>query len=250
MRTLTLAAITIALLAGASPALAQKPAIRERARIPMRIGQENMQVEKFEAAARNFQEAIDIEPTFEDAYYWLGRANMAMKKFPEAIAALAKSRDLYQAQAGRQFSNSQEAQRLRRDEIIEIDERIRSLQAGPQTVAVQDQIRQLQDYRRRVQDTISRGNNMTIENTVPAWVSLSLGSAYFRAGKMLDAEREYKVAIQTDPKSGEAHQNLAVVYMTLQRYADAEREIVAAKKTGFKVNPALEEEIRQKRIKS
>ena len=54
---------------------------------------------------------------------------------------------------------------------------------------------------------------LSLEATVPPWVSLALGSAYFRAERFEDAEREYKATIAADSKAGEAHNNLAVVYL-------------------------------------
>ena len=82
---------------------------------------------------------------------------------------------------------------------------------------------------------------------MPPWVSLSLGSAYFRSGKMADAEREYKAAIAVDSRFGEAHNNLAVVYLETNRMAEAEAALKDAKKAGFKVNPQLEQAIKEKR---
>ena len=63
------------------------------------------------------------------------------------------------------------------------------------TPARQDLLRQLQNLRRDVQESIRRGNDMSIQSAVPAWVSLSLGSAYFRAGRVSDAEPQYEAAI-------------------------------------------------------
>ena len=227
---------------------AQTATDRERARTQVKLGWESMKAEAFAEAAKAFQQAVDIDPGFEYAYYSLGRADIALKKYVDAIAAFSKSRDLYQALSGRQFSSAQEAQRFRNDRITEIDEQIRIVQSGPQTPQAQDQLRQLQNTRRDLQLAIQRGtSSMSIENTVPAWVSLSLGSAYFRAGKMADAEREYKATIAADPKSGEAHSNLAVVYMTTGRLDEAEKSIEAAKKAGFRVNPQLEQDIRSRK---
>lgn len=206
-----------------------------------------MRVEAWEDAAKAFQQAIDVDSEFEDAYYSLGRANMALKKYVEAIAAYTKSRDLYRAQAGRRFTNQQEAQRYRRDRLTELDEVVRSLQTGPQTIRTQDQLRRVQEQRRQIQDYMQRGANFTIENTVPAFVSLALGSAYFRAGKLQDAEREYKEAIQADAKTGEAHSNLAVVYLETGRYDDAERSVAAAEKAGYKVHPQLKQDIKNRK---
>ncbi len=247
MRTCTIATATLLVLAAAPHASGQSKATRDRALIEYRLGWDDMTVEKFAEAAAEFQNAIDTDPSFEEAYYSLGRADMALKHYGEAIAAYTKCRDLYQARAGRKFTNAQEAQRSRRDQITEIDDRIRYLQQLPQTLQVQDQLRQIQEFKRRMQEDISRGNNISIENSVPAYVSLALGSAFFRAGQMQDAEREYKAAIAADSSAGEAHQNLAVLYLMTKRYDEAERSLEAAKKVGFKVNPALEAEIRSKK---
>jgi Flp pilus assembly protein TadD len=85
--------------------------------------------------------------------------------------------------------------------------------------------------------------SLTIDSKAPAFVSLALGSAYFRFGKLEDAEREYKAALEVDPRAGEAHSNLAVVYLETGRYADAERAVVAAEKAGFTVHPQLKQDI-------
>lgn len=98
-----------------------------------------------------------------------------------------------------------------------------------------------------MQDIIARGNNVTIDAAIPAWVSLSLGSAYFRSGKLADAEREYKATLEADRKSGEAHNNLAVVFLETGRFADAEASLKDAKKAGLKVNPQLEQAIKDKK---
>jgi len=216
---------------------------RQRARVQTKLGWEDMRAEAWEKAVKSFQNAIAIDPTFEVPYYGLGRAHMAMKNYVFAIVAYEKCRDLYRAQAGKQFTNAQEAQRFRQDRLTEIDDQIRMAQTGPQTAARADLVRQLQNVRRDVQENMQRGNNMTIESSTPAWVSLALGSAYFRSGRLADAEREYKATIASDSKSGEAHSNLAVLYLETGRYKDAAESLQAAKKTGFKVNPQLEKEI-------
>src|SRR4030095_3191791 len=147
----------------------------------------------------------------------LGRADMALKRYVAAAVAMLKCKEIYLAQAGRRFSNAQEAQRYRNDRLLEVDELIRQAQSGRTTQRSADQLRQLQEHRRQLQDLVSRGNNMTITVGVPSWVSLSLGSAYFRAGKLADAEREFKAAIDADGRSGEAMKNLAVVYLATER---------------------------------
>jgi Flp pilus assembly protein TadD len=131
---------------------------------------------------------------------------------------------------------------------MELDQVVQSLLRGPQTMRTQDEIRRVHEQRRQLQDYLQRGANMTIQNSVPAFVSLALGSAYFRAGMLEDAEREYKTAIEADSRTGEAHSNLAVVYMETGRFADAERAVAAAERAGHKVHPQLKKDI-QDRLK-
>jgi Tfp pilus assembly protein PilF len=97
-----------------------------------------------------------------------------------------------------------------------------------------------------VQEYAQRGNSLTVGNSVPAFVYVGLGSAYFRTEHWSDAEREYKAAIAVDPKSGEAHNNLAVVYLQTGRYKEADDAVRAAERAGYKVHPQLKQDIKAK----
>jgi tetratricopeptide (TPR) repeat protein len=232
----------------AAPAVqAQVNTDRRTAMTSYRLGFEHMRAERLDEAAAAFQAATEVDRTFEMAYYMLGRVRMLQRRYVEASAAFSRSRALFQNAGGRQFTNAQEAQRFRRDQLTELDELIRQLQSGPQTMQTQDQLRQLSDRRRALLENIQRGDNMSLMNTVPAFVSLSLGSAYFRMGNLTDAEKAYKETIAADAKVGEAHNNLAVVYLETGRLDEAEKAVAAAEKAGFKVQPQLKEEIRNRR---
>ena len=74
---------------------------------------------------------------------------------------------------------------------------------------------------------------------MPPSLFLALGSAYFRAGRLSDAEREYKLALAARADLAEARNNLAVVYFETGRAALAADEIRQAEKSGFKVHPEL-----------
>lgn len=237
---LTIAGLTCTIEAQRSQAL------RDRAMPHYVAGLEHLKVEEWDKAVAAFRMAVDTDSEFEMAYYGLGRAHMGLRQYADAITALARCRDLYAVQSGRLFTNTQEAQRYRKDQMMELDEIIRQYQSGPQTIRTGDTLRQLQERKRQLQETINRGTNLAIENTVPAYVSLSLGSAYFRSGRIADAEREYKATVGADPKSGEAHSNLAVVYMETGRLSDAERAVKAAEKAGFNVHPGLKAEIKKR----
>ena len=239
--------LLLVFLSLAAPSSAQPTVDRDRARVQVRNGWQAMDREDWAAAARDFQRATDIDRTFEDAYYGLGLAKVRLKHYGEALVAYVKCRDLYQAHAGRQFSTQQDAQRYRRDRMVEIDDAIRQTQAGPQNLRAQERLRQLQEQRRQLQETIRRGNDVSLGSDVPGYVYLGLGSAFFRLEQWEDAEREFKSAIAADDKLGEAYNNLAVVYLTTGRLAEAEKAVSAAEKAGYRVSPGLKDQIKNKK---
>jgi len=252
MRTASLAAVTVAALvltAHAQHKNFERNPERDRAMIQYRVGIEHLRAEAWDQAVSAFKSAIEIDPGFEMGYYGLGRAYLGLRQFGDAAGALVKCRDLYAAEGGRRFANTQEAQRYRRDQMMELDEIIRQYQSVPQSGRTSETVRQLSERRRLLQESISRGNDLALDNTVPAYVSLSLGSAYFRSGRLADAEREYKATVTSDPKSGEAYSNLAVVYLETGRVEDADKAVKAAERTGFKVHPGLKDDIKKRLVK-
>jgi Flp pilus assembly protein TadD len=80
---------------------------------------------------------------------------------------------------------------------------------------------------------------------VPAEVSVSLGSAYFRQGKLAEAEKQWKTAAEVNPKLGEAHNNLAAYYLMANEPAQAEKELKLAEKAGYPVHPRLKDDIKK-----
>ena len=249
MRRLTL--VVVILLVASALASAQRLARpnpeTERANSHYLIGLQHLQHEAWEDAVREFQAAIDIDPNFKLAYYGEGRAYMPMRRYVDAIKAYAACRDLYVAAGGQKFTNQLDAQRMRQDEVLALRELIRISGSGPQTIQAQNTQRQLENRLQTLQDTINRGYNISFQSEVPAFVSVALGSAYFRAERLVDAEREYKAAIDADDKAGEAHNNLAVVYMLTDRLAESEREMKLAEKSGFRVRSEFKQDLADRR---
>lgn len=252
-------AFVIALVSAGSPALSAQSAaektVRERAKVPYDEGMAHVRSEAFDAALKAFQQAITIDPSFDMAYYMLGRTHLAVRNYVAATVALGRCRDLYQADSTRQFTNKQERQRVLRDRMRDLDQLIEDTQRAAELPAnstrrfsmLQD-VRLYQERKRQLQD-LERNDTMQSTASVPAFVSLSLGSAYFRSGKLPEAEQAYLATIAADPRVGEAHNNLAVVYMETGRFDQAEKAVKAAEKAGLKVQQALKDEI-QKRKKA
>jgi tetratricopeptide (TPR) repeat protein len=214
-----------------------------------RVGQDAFRNEHLDVAEKEFQAAAKLDPTLELAPYGLGQVYMALKQYRPAIAAYEKCREVIRANAVVVAGDEIVYQR-RIDEQIKALEDEQRLYSQPgrtaNSPASQQNIRTIEMRIRAMKDAKHRTTGGGPEPT-PAWLSLALGSAYFRTDALPDAEREYRAAIEVDPKLGEAHNNLAVVYMMTSRYPQAEAEIAAAEKAGFKVNPQLKEDIKKAR---
>jgi len=210
-------------------------------------GWQALRAESFDESAKEFQTAIDLYPNFTLAYYGLGRAEMGRKHFADATRAYETCKSNYERAGSRDFQRQLDANRRRADEEMELKEAIRQTSQGPQGQRTQELTRQLQNQLRLVQQNSDRGMNVSIDTAVPPFVSLALGSAYFRAERLADAEREYKLAVAADPRMGEAWNNLAVVYLLMSRYDDAEMALKSAEKAGYNVNPGLKDDIKKKK---
>lgn len=244
------------LLASPAAALAQSPLHlspdAERAQQYYKLGWESLRSEAWAEAVTQFQRAIDIDRKFKLAHYGLGRSYMGLKKFSDATKAYETCKSLYEADAGEKFSNVQDADRMRQTDLDQIRIAINTLSSRSQSQqnaqATQNQIRRLRDEAQRIQlkrDAMT--NNLSIASEVPAFVSLALGSAYFRQERFADAESAYKAAIDADTNAGEAHNNLAVVYMLTGRLDDSTKEVALAEKVGYRVNPQFKRDLEDKR---
>ena len=212
-----------------------------------RAGQDALRNERFDDAEKEFQQSAKLDPTLELAPYGLGQVYMATKRYRPAIVAYQRSREVFHANAVTVAGDDMSRLRRIEDQIKELEDQVRLLQASPGrnagSPAVQANIRRLDDVIREMKDLRQRTHSGPVQT--PAWISLALGSAYFRADEMADAEREYRAAATVDPGLGEAHNNLAVVCMLTGRFGEAEQEIRAAEKAGFKVNPQLKEDLKK-----
>ncbi len=208
-------------------------------------GEKALQQESFDTAEQEFQTAAKLDPTLDLAYYGLGQVDMATKQYPDAVRDYVKCRDLFNASASAALTNQTKAQQQLDDQIRALEDernalnsgRVKSVMVGEEQ-RLESQINQLKSQRHRQDDTPAG---------VPAWISLPLGSAYFRTNAMDDAEREFRAALADSPKLGEAHNNLAIVLMLTHRYDEAEDEIKAAEQSGFQVNPQFKADLKKAR---
>jgi tetratricopeptide (TPR) repeat protein len=221
---------------------------RQQALQRYRAGQELLFSEQFEKAEQEFAAAIQLDPLLTVAHYGRGQAFMALKRYTSAVQAFIKCREAYQTLFGLRQSDVVAMDRRADQEIRELKDTISALQSGRvksmggSAGTVDSRIAQLEA---RIRDLQRLRQADTGRFEAPAEVSLALGSAYYRSGSAADAEREWKAAIEANPKLGEAHNNLAVLYLQTGRPGEAEEALKNAKKAGFRVNPQLEKDIKK-----
>jgi len=234
-------------LAAASPAqdLLEQQRLEESRR-HYRAGEEYMLSEAFEEAAREFKTATELDPSFVLAYYSLGQARMALKRYPEAITAYTQCRDLIVREASLDRRAKADLDRRRRDEIHELEESLVRVRMGHIKGARPDGYQQIGLEQRIsvLKDQQMRGDDRGIR--VPGELSLGLGSAYFRLGRHEQAEENYRAALAVDARMGAAHNNLAVICMLTGRLDEAQREIKAAEKAGFAVSSQFKDDLKQR----
>lgn len=237
----------LSLLALAVPARGQVVSEQNRreALQHYRAGQEFLSSEQFEKAAESFRKAIDKDPLLALAHYGLGQAYMALRRYASAIIAFTDCRAAYERLIAMAHSDRVLADRQRDDEIRELRDSIRLFQSNTVKTASPDRTQYIVKFESRLRELENMKQRDIDPVKPPAEVSLALGSAYFRNGDLPEAEREWKIAVDVNPRLGEAHNNLAVVFMMTMRKKAAEDAVKSAEKSGFRVNPQLKEDIRK-----
>ena len=243
-----LIAVMLLIAFASAPAVAHSPREHIDAIRHLRLGQENLHAEQWDKAESEFQAARKLEPSLEMAHYGLGQVYMATKRFPAAVSAYLGCRDAFISNTARRATNDLDALRQLDDQIQSLEDEKTLIATGRVNAMLSggpiDLDRRISDLRAR------RYHDAKAMPETPAWISLALGSAYFRSDSLADAEREYRETLKADSKIGEAHNNLAVVLLLTGRYPEADAEIKAAEKAGFRVNPQLKEDLKKARTRS
>ena len=249
---LPVAAVLVLLAAARSFATQTETLVeKERRRQAMdhyQKGWDAMTTERFEEAVAEFKAAIDLDPLLALAYFRKGQAHMTLKQYAQAEQAFLGCRRAHENLVALQLSNSEEVEREREEVIRELENKMLfSPLGGPEYSApsrpptLEQDVARLERQRRKTDQE---------STALPAELNVSLGSAYFRQGKMDLAEKEWKTAVIANPKLGEAHNNLAALYLMTHRFDDAEKEIELAEKAGYHVHPRLKEDIKAHKASS
>ena len=210
-----------------------------------KLGMQALIEEQYDAAEREFRAAVKIDPLYDAAFYGLGQVYMATRRFDSAVTAYIAARDAFKSATAAEALAGVSSDRRLKDQIEALKDYERNLTrqtANGNNPAARGPLDRVRDQIVQLESRMSRRAGAT-PPPVPAGLSMALGSAYFRLNKLEDAERAYKAAIEVSPTLGEAHSNLAVVYLVTGRVSEADAAVRAAEKAGFKVNPKLKDDI-------
>jgi tetratricopeptide (TPR) repeat protein len=199
---------------------------------------EFMSSERFDKAAEAFTASIEKDPLLTIAHYQLGQAYMNLKRPASALQAYKGCLDAMEALHHLEESNKFEVDKQRQDTIHEMRAELnRNLKIDPLKRTVIEQ---------RVHE-MEQEHTSTIGSPFrpPAFVLLAIGSAHFRNGDHEAAEAQWRAAVDANPNLGEAHNNLAVIYLQKGQKTEAENAVKLAEKNGFKVHPQLKEDIKK-----
>lgn len=243
----TVAAIAVVLFfscVGSAAAQIVDELSRRQALERYQAGHELLIAERYEQAAAEFTAAIALDPLLALAHYGLGQSNMALKRYAAAIQAFLGCRDAYARIAAMRQTNAHESERRLDDEIIIMRESLIAARTGKIKGAGENSVVAMQIEKRLTDlETMRRNRDRTDRFDTPAEVSLALGSAYYRNAQAADAEREWLEAVRVNSNLGEAHNNLAVLYMMTGRKKQAEDAVKAAERARFRVHPQLKADI-------
>jgi tetratricopeptide (TPR) repeat protein len=241
------AILAVVLLIGPQVAPSREPTTIDvqRAKQHDRDGWKALQDGHADKAVNEFQAALQINPEYADALHGLGKAEMTLQQYPDAVAALERCRLSYL------HGGTEDAERrliekgARQAQIEKLKQELQQLQLnGDQSMGTSNYMTNLRQQIRDLEGVRDPGPIVAAEGAVPPFISLALGSAYFRVDRLGDAERMFRDALAAQPKFGEAHSNLALVCLLTNRAAEADQHIREAEEAGFKVNPELKRRVR------
>jgi tetratricopeptide (TPR) repeat protein len=171
------------------------------------IGLICLAVDEYAAAVPEFQSAIQLDPSNDQARNQLGMAHYGLKQYPEAAAAYKEAIRLkpdhaaYQANLGQTY-----AAMGRRDEALGVYRDVVKLDKA-QGKWLRER---LEEWSISVADAPGEGLGELEKSAVKTY--LTRGDGHLQANELPQAIDFYKRAVKLDPECGRAHGALAVCY--------------------------------------
>jgi Tfp pilus assembly protein PilF len=235
---------------------------RDQAQARYAAGVPSFLAEQWTEALGDFEDASRLDPGSVLAHFARGQALTSLRRHPEAVAAYLDAEKAFRCAAALSEAEKAESRKRLKGQIATLRHEIQSLEStrlveqramgkgapgtwAPLPSASLSRVHEMQSNLHELERWLKSD-----VGEPPATLSLSLGNAYFHSGSLPEAEDAFRAALRAAPRSGDAHNNLAVVLMLTGRADEAARELALAEKAGVPANPRLQEEIRKRRLEA
>jgi tetratricopeptide (TPR) repeat protein len=151
---------------------------------------------RFPEAEQEFRRAVELQPNLADAHYSLGRALGEHGKNPEAIRSFRAAIDI-----------------------------------RPDYAAAYESLATALEAQNKTEDAVAAyrtAGKLYTDKADAARVQLNLGACLARRGRLPEAEKEFRRAVELQPKLADAHFNLGVALAQQDRNPEAIRSFRAA----------------------
>lgn len=208
-----------------------------------RAGVDALRSERFDEAVQELRQAVRLEPDFFLAYFTMGKTYIALKQYDDSVRAYLACREAWERAAAEAMKEGFDKESRVDDRIREYRDQIRELRGQLSTARSDDERSRIERGIESIKVAVDSLDRIRYRNRgalePPAEFPFALGSAYLRTGQVDEAERAYLEALKLRPKYGEAHSNLAVIYLKRSDFDQAQTHVKAAQKAGFSVHPQL-----------
>jgi tetratricopeptide (TPR) repeat protein len=227
---------------------------REEARRLLEAAQAQQSSGEWARAEESMRQAARLDPASPFPHYALGTAMMDRQRFPEAVSAFARCREVFRCLRDADASARERFRGRLEGEIQQLRAAVAELErqrlkrsaipwqemngSDPQSLGGSTQA--MHELERRLAELQLLRRHPDRE---PAGLAFALGNAHFMTNDLEAAEREFRNALDIEPGNGDAHHNLGIVFLAQDRLPEAEREMKAAAKAGIEIAPRLKDEI-------
>lgn len=186
-------------------------------------------------------EAVKIFPELADAHVQLGNLSMRRKNFTEGLERYLQAQHALGRLQGVARSQGMERQRQIQENLDVLRERVSQLQRSQVPGAegkIEQNLAQIEKLEQEQKKPLA-----TDRVPIPAELYFLTGNARMNLERFDDAIQDYKMALSLNPNFGEAHNNLAVIFLYRKDYGRAWEHVHAAEKAGVRINPEFREEL-------
>ena len=227
------------LLAVPAPVGSQSQASR-RAESLIRDAQGALKAEDYRAAERYYKAAVAADRGSPDASCGLGQVYMALRQFEEAVGALRNCKKYVLTQLRKLQSDQTRSQSRIDGEIRELRDTLQAIQSGYIRSAGADRAQRIES---RITELERMRSRDPVGVELPPEISFALGTALLQIGALPEAEQELLDVTRSKARAGDAHNNLATVYLAQGRFAEATEQVRLAEEAGVRVSPQLKVDI-------